>query len=131
MAGAGSRAQPVTRRPRRPETSMFKHLIAIVLGSSTLVHAASTSGQCLHFEKSEREKTIIYAVESSCEKKQTCSISWEVQCEDEKGAISDRSYKTKRFILDRDGKASIELSAESCKQAWRIDDVNYKCDDVK
>jgi hypothetical protein len=110
---------------------MFKHLIAIVLGSSTLVHAAPASGQCLHFEKSERDKTIIYEVESSCEKKQTCAISWAVQCEDEKGAITDRSHKTKRFILDRDGKASIELSAESCKQGWRIDDVNYKCDDVK
>lgn len=110
---------------------MFKHLIAIVLGSSTLVHAASTSGQCLHFEKSERNKTITYEVESSCEKKQTCTISWAVQCEDEKGVVTDRLQKTKRFTLETDGKTSIELSAESCKQAWRIDDVNYKCDYVK
>jgi len=110
---------------------MFKHVIAIVLGSSTLAHATMTSGQCLHFDKSEREKTIIYEVESSCEKQQTCAISWAVQCEDEKGTVTDRSRKSKRFLLDKDGKTSIELSAESCKQGWRIDDVNYKCDDVK
>jgi hypothetical protein len=110
---------------------MFKHLIATILATSTLAHAASTSGQCLHFEKSESRKTITYEVESSCEKQQTCAISWAVQCEDEKGAVTDRSRKTKRFLLDRDGKTSIELSAESCKQGWRIDDVNYKCDDVK
>jgi hypothetical protein len=110
---------------------MFKHLIATVLATSTLAHAASTSGQCLHFEKSERDKTIIYEVESSCEKQQTCAITWAVQCEDEKGTVTDRSYKSKRFVLERDGNASIELSAETCKRGWRIDDVNYKCDDVK
>jgi hypothetical protein len=110
---------------------MLKRLMAVVFGFSALAYAGEAPGQCLHFEKSQQQKTLVYEVASSCEKKQVCSIAWSVQCEDNEGNVTERSRKSDRFTLETEAKVSVRLSAENCKQAWRIDDVSYKCDDAR
>jgi hypothetical protein len=103
----------------------------IVLRFGLAVAAADQGGQCVGFDKSDGDKTILYEVENSCEKKQACSISWLVTCEDEAGKVTTRSQKSSRFALKPEAKHSVSLSAESCKQGWRIENVSWQCDDAK
>ena len=96
-----------------------------------LAHADETSFQCMGFQQSTREKSIEYEIENSCDSKQACSLAWTVQCEDDKGKTTERSRKSERFTLEPAGTKAVSLSAESCKQSWRIEEVTWKCDEVK
>jgi hypothetical protein len=106
--------------------------VASLPAGSSVAHAEEPPLQCVGFQQSVQEnKTIEYEVENGCEKKQACSLSWTIQCENDKGKATDRSRKSERFVLAPSSKKAVSLSAESCKQSWRIEEVTWQCDDVK
>lgn len=96
-----------------------------------VAHAEETAESCLSFRKGDMDKGLTFDVESSCGMKLACKVSWVVQCSDNDGKVESRSSKTERFGLAESESHRVEMSAESCKQSWRVDDVKWGCDPVK
>lgn len=96
-----------------------------------VAQAEETAESCLAFRKSNLEKGLAFDIESSCGMKLACKVSWVVQCSDNDGKVESKTAKTERFGLAASESHSVTMSAESCKQSWRVDDVKWGCDPVK
>ncbi|MEZ4223431.1 MAG: hypothetical protein R3B13_20965 [Polyangiaceae bacterium] len=93
--------------------------------------ADPSASDCIGFQKSDLEKGLLFEASSSCDKKLTCSLSWVLTCESDKGQVTSRKPGSSRFTIDANGSGSETASAETCKQSWRIDDVRWSCQEVK
>jgi len=94
-------------------------------------HAEERADSCLGFRKSSMDKGIAFDVESSCGMKLACKVSWVVECADNDGKVESRTAKTERFGLAGGESHTVPMSAESCKQSWKVEDVRWGCDPVK
>lgn len=103
--------------------------------SGTLAVSAAaadpSAGDCVRFAKADLEKGLEFSVASSCDRKMSCSLSWNVVCEDTDGKVTSRAKESKRFTLEADADMTFVGSAESCKQSWRIDGVGWACREAK
>jgi hypothetical protein len=110
---------------------MFLRVMGLVCGLGVLAAgsavAEESADSCLGFEKTEEEKSVVYAATNSCDQKLACELRWVVQCEDNDGKVTARAKKSARFTVSESGSHSISASAESCKQSWRIEDVAWHC----
>ncbi len=95
-----------------------------------VAHAEETAESCLGFQKSDMEKGISFDVESSCGMKLACKVSWSVVCSENDGTVTSRSAKSERFGLAGGDKHSVPMSAASCQQSWKVEDVRWGCDPV-
>ncbi len=86
---------------------------------------------CVSFQKSEAGKSLLFEATNGCDKKLACHMSWSVRCEENDGSLTSRETRSARFTLAPSGTDSLTLSAEACKQSWRIDDIAWGCDDAK
>ncbi len=93
--------------------------------------ADPSASDCVRFSKSDLDKGLEFSVQSSCEHKLSCSLSWNVVCEDTEGKVTSRAKASRRFALALDDDLTILGSAETCKQSWRIDNVGWNCQPVK
>ena len=113
--------------------------LSVPLGSSerasglpiAVAHAEETAESCLAFRKSDIEKGISFDIESSCGMKLACKVSWVVQCAGTDGKVESRSAKSERFELAGSESKSVSMSAATCKQSWKVEDVRWGCDPVK
>lgn len=96
-----------------------------------VAHAEESAESCLSFRKSSIEKGIAFDVESSCEMKLACKVSWVVLCSDNDGKVESKTPKSERFGLANGETHELTLSAASCKQSWKVEDVRWGCDPVK
>lgn len=96
-----------------------------------VAHAEETAESCLAFKKSDIEKGISFDIESSCGMKLACKVSWVVQCADTDGKVESRTAKSERFELAGTESRSVSMSAATCKQSWKVEDVRWGCDPVK
>ena len=120
---------------------MLRHVMAWVCGLGVMGAVASLpagvaqanegADSCVGFEKTDDDKAILYDAKNSCEQKLSCELHYRVQCEDVDGNVTSRAKKSMRFSLSESGSHSLSLSADSCKQGWRIDDVTWKCNEAK
>lgn len=119
---------------------MLRRVVAVVclgvIGAVAVVPAGTASANegsdsCVGFEKTDDEKAILYDAKNSCDQKLTCELRWRVQCEDADGNVTSTAKKSARFVLSGSGTHSLSLSADTCKQGWRIDDVTWKCNEAK
>jgi hypothetical protein len=120
---------------------MLRHVVAFVCGLGVLgaiamvpagtARADESADSCVGFDKSDDDKAIVYDAKNSCDQKLSCQLSWRVQCEDAEGNVTATARKSSRFSLAGSGTHTLSLSAQTCKQAWRIDDVAWKCDEAK
>ncbi|GMV16709.1 MAG: hypothetical protein AMXMBFR56_49330 [Polyangiaceae bacterium] len=96
-----------------------------------VAHAQETAESCLGFKKSDIDRGIAFDIESSCGMKLACKVSWIVKCADNDGKPESTSAKSERFELASNESHSVTMSASSCKQAWKVEDVRWGCDPVK
>jgi hypothetical protein len=119
------------------EETMLRRVLAVVCGVGVIgvvalvpakaAHADEGADSCVGFEKSDDDKAIVYDAKNSCDQKLSCELRWRVQCEDADGNVTASVKKSARFSLSESGTHTLSLSAETCKQSWRIDDVAWKC----
>jgi hypothetical protein len=86
-----------------------------------------TANACVGFQNDYGDKEITVHASNGCERRLACTLTYQVRCETNAGAVTSRSAKQAPFSLDPNGKADLTLSATSCKQAWAIDDVAWSC----
>jgi hypothetical protein len=91
----------------------------------------ATASDCVGFLKTDVERGFEYQVSNVCSQKLACSVSWTLRCESNEGKVMSKKRVTERVSLSADSSASVSASADSCKQAWRIEDVGWKCDEAK
>lgn len=122
-----------------------KALSAVVLSLGVLAASSTTPGipvaaaaqsednaeSCVGFTKSEEDKGLSFAVRNACDMKLACKMRWTVTCESNEGKVTGKKSASTKFSVDPSGDQSVFTSAESCKQAWRIDDVSWSCDPAK
>lgn len=124
---------------------MRKLALAVLCAGSTLVsgwdagprvavtaaHADASADDCVGVRKTEVERGLEFSVQSSCEKPLACSLGWTVTCSTDKGAVTSRVQEKKKFALSAGASEVVTGSAATCKQSWRIEGVNWRCDPVK
>lgn len=96
-----------------------------------VARADETAESCLSFRKSDLDKGIAFDIESSCGMKLACKVSWVVLCSDNDGKQESKSAKTERFELAGSESHTVAMSAASCKQSWKVEDVRWGCDPMK
>lgn len=107
-----------------------------VPGLSINTASAQESGpprpeSCMSFSKGNLDKGISFDIESHCEMKLACKVSWVVQCADNDGKVESRTTKREQFGLENGESRGVPMSAETCKQSWKVENVSWGCDPVK
>lgn len=93
----------------------------------TTVSAAESARDCVGFEKGEADKELLFHAKNSCERGLECTMDYMLSCEDLKGQVTSSSQRRLAFQLASKGERNLTLSAASCKQGWKIDDVAWNC----
>ena len=101
-------------------------LALLALGTQNAA-AAEPAADCVGFEKEEGEKQLAFHATNACDKRLECRLSYALRCEDNDGKITSTATPRLAFQLTPKGELALKLSAASCKQGWRIDDVAWSC----
>jgi hypothetical protein len=89
--------------------------------------AQESAHDCVGFEKREADHELSFRAKSSCERKLECTLDYRLSCEDIGGRITSSTELRVAFELASKGERNLTLSAASCKQGFRIDNVDWKC----
>jgi hypothetical protein len=89
--------------------------------------AAESARDCVGFEKAEADRELRFHANNSCERRLECTMHYTLSCEDLKGQVTSSSQLRLAFQLASKGAQDLTLSAASCKQGFRIDDVTWNC----
>lgn len=71
------------------------------------------------------------AVDNNCDRTLSCSLSWTIQCESATGRVTRRTNEGARFAVGPGNSQSANVSARSCGDNWRIEDVSWSCASTK
>jgi hypothetical protein len=114
----------------------FGFLTASAAPSGLSVPAAAAKSEestenCVGFTKSEEDKGLSFAVRNACDMKLACKMRWTLTCETNEGKVTATKSASTKFAVDASADGNVFTSAETCKQAWRIDNVSWSCDPAK
>jgi hypothetical protein len=96
-------------------------------GRPALAADAETANACVGFQNEEGEKVLIVHASNDCERRLTCSLTYELSCEDNEQNVTSRVQRQTPFNLASKGKTDLTLGAAACKQGWRISDLAWTC----
>lgn len=86
-----------------------------------------TVNACVGFRSEEGEKLLIVHAKNDCRRALTCSLTYNVRCEDNDRNVTSRAEKKTPFELASKGKTQLTLSATGCLQGWAIDNLAWTC----
>jgi hypothetical protein len=114
-----------------------RHARSVVLGGllasgvfSTDIAAAGAEDSveaCVAFHNESGEKRLLVHASNTCERRLSCTLDYTVLCEDVEGKQTSRSERREPFQLGKKGSQTLSLSAEACRQGWRIDELRWTC----
>ncbi len=90
--------------------------------------APSQLSQCMNFSNDAQEHSVVVHAKNECEQRVSCTLSYVLRCADNHGKPTATSAQNEHFSLGSERSTELVLSAESCKQAWSIDDVSWRCE---
>lgn len=96
-------------------------------GVAAAEEAPENADDCVRFESEPSNKSVAVHVKNSCDIKLSCSLKYTLRCSASDGSQSRSSSQQEAFNLGRKGSHELSLSAESCKQAWDIDQIQWTC----
>jgi hypothetical protein len=82
---------------------------------------------CVSFHDEVGEKQLVVHATNDCKLRLSCRLDYTVRCTDLDGKQTSRLDRRAPFALPPQGKATVALSAESCRQGWAIDDFSWTC----
>ena len=89
--------------------------------------AQDSAHDCVGFEKGEADHALLFRAINSCERKLECTLDYRLSCEDAQSRTTSSAALQVPFQLAPKGERNLTLSAASCKQGFRIEDVGWKC----
>jgi hypothetical protein len=101
--------------------------VSMTGGVAAAEEPPATADDCVSFENRVGDKQISVQVQNSCDIRLSCNLKYTVRCSASDGSESSSSAKAEAFKLGRKGKHELSLSAESCKQNWDIDQIQWEC----
>ena len=101
-----------------------------IAGEARAGAAQPAVAECVNFHDDVQEKSILVRAKNACDRRLSCTLRYEVRCEDNsEHRRTSSNAESARFTLASEGSTELVLSAERCPQAWTIDQVNWQCQD--
>ncbi len=119
------------KQGRAPRARRWAWLLSLGLaplrGAAAAEEAPDSADDCVRFESEPRSKSIDVHVKNSCDIKLSCNLNYTLRCSTNDGSQNSSSSRRAAFQLAPSGSHELSLSAESCKQAWDIDQIQWTC----
>lgn len=101
--------------------------VLALLAVGTRASAADSADECVNVTKTMSDDGLDFEVANHCDRSVTCSIRWTLACENDSGKTTSTKAEAASFALGKDVSKHASGSAKSCKNNWRIDDIDWSC----
>ena len=99
-------------------------MLAIVAPAAA---GAPSANECVDVRSAELSTGLTFDMKNACEKQLSCALSWTLTCENASGKATSKTKQEARFTIAEHDTHQTTGSSATCKDAWKIDDVEWTC----
>ena len=110
--------------------SLFVAVASSLLLLAVVAPAAagpSTANDCVDVRSAELSTGLTFDMKNACEKQLSCALSWTLTCENASGKTTSKTKQEAKFLISEHDTHQTMGSSATCKDAWKIDDVEWSC----